>query len=109
MINYKNTRNNVGSNPVVFGLAKVVKIRLVQFKVVPTRKDKNCTSNSVGMFMVQNQVIGPSFQLCLLGACSGGVRARKICKNLTETFSAIAAGNDKNCTPNSVGMSRVQN
>jgi len=41
--------------------------------------------------------------------CSSGARARKNCQNLTKTVFSSTNENDKNYTPNSVGMFWVQN
>jgi len=108
--NYKNcTPNNVGSALVLSSLAKVVKIRLYNFKSYRREMIRTAPQIVWVCLWYKTKSLGPNFQLSLLGACSDGVRARKFCKNLTETFSVVLAGNDKNCTSNSVGMSRVQN
>jgi len=89
------------------GPGKVVKIWPNFFTAVLTRNGKNCTQNNVGTFRVQKKSSEPRFQLCLLLACSGGIRAGKSLQNLTETF--LLTENDKNGTPNGVRMSQVQN
>ena len=108
--NYKNcTPNNVGSAPMLSSLAKVVKIRLYNFKSYRREMIRTAPQIVWVWLWYKTKSSRPSFQLSLLGACSGGVRARKFCKNLTEIFLVVLAENDKNCTSNSVGMSRVQN
>jgi len=52
--------------PVMSRPRKVVKIRLKHSSVVLTRNDKNRSSNSIGMFRVQNRVICPGFQPLIL-------------------------------------------
>jgi len=60
-------------------------------------------------FWYKTKSSGSDFQLCPLGTCACGFRPRKICQNFTETFSVVLVRNDKNYTPNSVGVFRVQN
>ena len=47
---------------------------------------------------------GIGYQLSLLRACSGGTRSRKSRQNWTEHCLVVLMENDKNCTPESVGM-----
>jgi len=46
---------------------------------------------------------GPIFNFI----CSGGAWAQKSCQNPTEQVLAVLMGNEKNCTPKSVGMFRA--
>jgi len=85
---------------------KVMKIRLKYFSAILTREDKNCTTNNVGMFRMQNQVICAKFSTFPALVLS---RPEKVIKILPKYFSAVRTRKDKNCTPNIVGIVRVQN
>jgi len=91
--NYKKcTPNNVGSAPVLSSLAKVVKIRLYNFKSYRRKMIRTVPQIVWVWLWYKTKSLRPSFQLSLLGACSSGVRARKFCKNLTETFLVVSVG-----------------
>jgi len=70
------------------------------------RNEKKYVQNSVGIFRVPK----PSHPGSIFNfVYSNGGQARKRCQNSTETFLIVLTWNDKNCTPKSVGMFRVQN
>jgi len=75
-------------------------------KIIPKHLSGVLTRNSAGLFRVQNRVIWAWFStmaaLVVLGP-------DKVVKNRSKHFSAILTTNDKNCTPNIVGMFKVQN
>jgi len=91
---------------VVFRARKVVKIRLKHFSVVLMGNDRNCTLNRVCIFRVQNHVIQTWFSTLLVLVVFG---LGKVVKIRPKHFSVVLTGNSKNCTPNRVGMFRVQN
>jgi len=92
--------------PVVPGHGKVVKIRLKHFSTILIENDMNCTTNYVSMFRVQNGIIRA--RLSTLPA-PVGLGLEKFIKIGPQQFSATLMTNDKNWTPISVGMFRVQN
>ena len=68
--------------------------------------DKNWTPKKCGYVSgCKPSHLGPVFNF----ACSGGTRTRKVVKTRTKLFSTVLMRNDKNCTPKSVGMFRMQN
>jgi len=66
----------------------------------------NCTKNYVGMFRVQNWVIQDRFSTL---PALVGLAPENVVKIRPKQFSATLATNDKNCTPNNVGMFWAQN
>jgi len=85
---------------------KVVKIRPKHFSTVLTGNDKNNTTNYVGMFRVQNRVIWARFSTLPTLVV---LVPEKVIKIQPKLFLAIVATNDKNYTPNYVGMFLLQN
>jgi len=76
------------------------------FSRTDERNDKNYILNTVGKFRVQNQVIFARFlafpTLVLFGP-------EKVVKIRPKYFTVVLTGNDKNYTPNIVGMFWEQN
>jgi len=87
--------------PVVPEPGKVFKIRPKHFLAIPMGNDKNCIPKSVGMFRVPNIVILTRFSTLVAPVVLG---PWKVVKIWSKHFLAILVGNDKNCTPKSVGM-----
>jgi len=87
----------------VFGLGKVIKIRLKQFSSVLRGNDKNCTLNRVGMFQLQNRVILAQFSAL---PASVVFRPVKVDKIRSKLFLAVLTGNYKNCTQRVWGLLR---
>ena len=81
-------------------------IRAKHFSVVLMGNDRNCVSNSVGKFWVQNQVKRVPF---LTLPTPLVMRPEKVVKIQPKHFSTVLTGNDKNCTTNYVSMFRVPN
>ena len=71
-----------------------------------TENDKNCTTNYVGMFWVQNWV-----SRARISTLPASVRLvpEKVLKIRRKQYSATLTTNYKNYTPNNVGMFPVQN
>jgi len=60
------------------------------FSAIMTEIDKNCTQTVMVFFGFKTESSRPDFQLCLVGACSGGVWHRKSHQALTKrVFSRI--------------------
>jgi len=72
-------------------------IRAKHFSVVLMGNDRNCVSNSVGKFWVQNQVKRVPF---LTLPTPLVMRPEKVVKIQPKHFSTVLTGNDKNCTTN---------
>jgi len=66
----------------------------------------NAPQKGVCTFRALNQVI---WDLVFNISCSGGARTQNVAKNRAKHFSTVLRRNDKNSTPKSVGMFRVQN
>jgi len=94
------------SVPLLSRPGKVFKIQSKYFSTVLMIHDKNCIIKSVGMFRVQNRVIRAWFSTSPAPVVCG---PEKVIKSRPKHFSSILTGNDKNCTPNSVTVFRVQN
>jgi len=123
---------------VLSGPGKVVKIRMKYFSIVLTGNDKNCTPNIVGMFRLQNRVIRAWFSnLPALGQFRwfpDPKNSSKFDRSILQWywqetirttpqtvwecfgskiwpkyFFAVLMLTKKHCTPNNVGIFRVQN
>ena len=88
------------------GLEKSSKFVRNIFQLYWLKNDMNCTTNYVGRFRVQNWVIWARFSTLLALV---GLRPKNVVKSRPKQFSAILTTNDKNCTPNCLGMFFLQN
>jgi len=88
------------------GSEKVVKIRPKHYLAVMMGNDKNCTpKNCLYVSGAKPSHLRPVFNF----SCSGGAWTRKVVKTWPKHFSTLLTRNEKNCTPKSFGMIRVQN
>jgi len=92
--------------PVVPGPEKVLKNRPKHLFSVLMRNDKNCVSNNVCMFRVQNCVTLAWFSTF---SRPGGTEVRKVVKTRPNYFSTVLTGNYTICTTNCVGLFGLRN
>jgi len=85
---------------------KVVKIRPNYLSIVLTGNERNCATNCIGMFQAPNILIQAKFSTLGAPVMPG---LGKVVKIQPKHFFVVLIGNDKICTPKSVGMFRALN
>jgi len=106
------------------GLVQVIKLRPKKISGALTVNNKNCTTNCVGIFWVQNRVIRAQFLTLVALVVPGPENViwapfstfyasvvpgpEKVIKIWHRHFSVVRMRNDKKCVPNSVRIFRVK-